>query len=277
MSMRKLINLVVTLCLIFGGIGILTKYITRNNNVDQYIYLKEKAIGKYIGDPSLINDNSKLKLPQGNIIINNKTVMQNIKGNRAIYDQTMKIISNCTTDLEKAKAIYVWIAENITYNSKEAAYVSEGKTLAGYGGAIDTFKTRSGVCLDYASLYFVMAKDAGLDVRMIGGQGLGGNPNSPSWAGHEWNQVYIPSLGKWVNVDCTFANSYVAEVKRIGEPVIYKGLLSEQPSYKVVKDINNNEISIIKISTADYFNTSNFDKTHKDGVVTAQWGTPKES
>ena len=67
-------------------------------------------------------------------------------------------------------------------------------------GAIAAFDTREGVCFDYASLYVAMARDAGLKVRLITGEGFDGT----QWVSHAWNQVYIPSQNKWINVDCTF-------------------------------------------------------------------------
>ncbi|MGL5615513.1 MAG: transglutaminase-like domain-containing protein [Sarcina sp.] len=126
-----------------------------------------------------------------------------VKGDTAIDNMAKKVTANDTTDLEKAKSLYTWVGNNINYSDQKAEEITEtgGKGIP--SGAIPAFNTRSGVCFDYASLYVAMAKDVGLQVRMVSGEGYTGT----EWGPHAWNEVYIPSEGKWIPVDPTFESS----------------------------------------------------------------------
>ena len=127
------------------------------------------------------------------------TLAQAVKSSPAIDAKTQEIIAGKRTDEAKAYAIYQWVGQNITYDNKKAQELEEGDVNL-KSGAIAAFYTREGVCFDYASLYVAMARDAGLKVRLITGEGFDGT----QWVSHAWNQVYIPSQNKWINVDCTF-------------------------------------------------------------------------
>ena len=130
---------------------------------------------------------------------NGVTLAQAVKSSPAIDAKTQEIIAGKRTDEAKAYAIYQWVGQNITYDNKKAQELEEGDVNL-KSGAIAAFDTREGVCFDYASLYVAMARDAGLKVRLITGEGFDGT----QWVSHAWNQVYIPSQNKWINVDCTF-------------------------------------------------------------------------
>ena len=67
-------------------------------------------------------------------------------------------------DLDKAKLIYLWIAENIDYDIKS---LNAGKTLDGSPKV--TLKRKKAVCDGYAKLYNAMGEHLGLDVKIIDG------------------------------------------------------------------------------------------------------------
>lgn len=133
------------------------------------------------------------------VYYNGVTLGDAVKSSPAINAKTQEIIAGKTTDEAKAYAIYQWVGQNITYDNQKAQELENGDTNV-QSGAIVAFNTREGVCFDYASLYVAMARDAGLKVRLITGEGFDG----VQWVSHAWNQVYLPSQNKWVNVDCTF-------------------------------------------------------------------------
>lgn len=193
-----------------------TYIINQIDNSNIYNYLNTNIV-EQITDSSLVKNfpkllNNSLKIENGNngelsdnnsngaiTYYNGITLAQAVKSSPAIDAKTQEIIAGKRTDEAKAYAIYQWVGQNITYDNKKAQELEEGDVNL-KSGAIAAFDTREGVCFDYASLYVAMARDAGLKVRLITGEGFDGT----QWVSHAWNQVYIPSQNKWINVDCTF-------------------------------------------------------------------------
>lgn len=193
-----------------------TYIINQIDNSNIYNYLNTNIV-EQITDSSLVKNfpkllNNSLKIENGNngelsdnnsngaiTYYNGVTLAQAVKSSPAIDAKTQEIIAGKRTDEAKAYAIYQWVGQNITYDNKKAQELEEGDVNL-KSGAIAAFDTREGVCFDYASLYIAMARDAGLKVRLITGEGFDGT----QWVSHAWNQVYIPSQNKWINVDCTF-------------------------------------------------------------------------
>lgn len=193
-----------------------TYIINQIDNSNIYNYLNTNIV-EQITDSSLVKNfpkllNNSLKIENGNngelsdnnsngaiTYYNGVTLAQAVKSSPAIDAKTQEIIAGKRTDEAKAYAIYQWVGQNITYDNKKAQELEEGDVNL-KSGAIAAFDTREGVCFDYASLYVAMVRDAGLKVRLITGEGFDGT----QWVSHAWNQVYIPSQNKWINVDCTF-------------------------------------------------------------------------
>ena len=193
-----------------------TYIINQIDNSNIYNYLNTNIV-EQITDSSLVKNfpkllNNSLNIENGNngelsdnnsngaiTYYNGVTLTQAVKSSPAIDAKTQEIIAGKRTDEAKAYAIYQWVGQNITYDNKKAQELEEGDVNL-KSGAIAAFDTREGVCFDYASLYVAMARDAGLKVRLITGEGFDGT----QWVSHAWNQVYIPSQNKWINVDCTF-------------------------------------------------------------------------
>jgi hypothetical protein len=105
-----------------------------------------------------------------------------------------------TDEEEKARAIFRWIAENISYDVE--GYFS--KRASAKNG--DVLKSRSSVCAGYSSLFEALGRKAGLEVVTIDGFGKGFsyNPGDPvtDESNHAWNAVKI--RGQWRLVDCTW-------------------------------------------------------------------------
>lgn len=89
------------------------------------------------------------------------------------------ICEGLKTDIEKARAIFDWLAFNVSYDTSYSVYS---------GG--EAFKKRKGVCQGYAELFQMLAKAADLDSIMVTGIGYGG-PNVGR-GGHAWNLVRLP-------------------------------------------------------------------------------------
>lgn len=68
-------------------------------------------------------------------------------------------VTEASTVEAKAKALFQWITENITYDlTEKPAYTAD-----------QCFKKKSGVCQAYCELYYQMGTAAGLDVRIVNG------------------------------------------------------------------------------------------------------------
>ena len=135
-------------------------------------------------------------------LYNGVTLEQGIKSNEAINKKAKELTKNVKSSREKAKRIYTWISENINYDDNKAENISE-KTSEYRSGAIEAFETRKGICFDYSCLYVAMAREAGLKVRIVTGEGF----NGKEWGPHSWNEVYLPEKNQWITVDPTFGKA----------------------------------------------------------------------
>lgn len=135
-------------------------------------------------------------------LYNGVTLEQGIKSNEAINKKAKELTKNAKSSREKAKRIYTWISENINYDDNKAENISE-KTSQYKSGAIEAFETRKGICFDYSCLYVAMAREAGLKVRIVTGEGF----NGKEWGPHSWNEVYLPEKNQWITVDSTFGKA----------------------------------------------------------------------
>ena len=133
---------------------------------------------------------------------NGITLDQAIISNTEIDTAAKKIVGTKSSDKDKAYLIYQWISKNIKYDDNKAIAVASDSTQVS-SGAIVVFKTRSGVCFDYACLFVAMCRAVGVKVRFITGLGYGGSV----WGDHAWNQVYDTAGNRWINVDSTFGSS----------------------------------------------------------------------
>lgn len=238
---------------------------------------------QYLSETSGNNFKGEIVYDQTGLIVDGQTPAQNNQTSQAIINKANEICANATTNVEKAKAIYVWIAQNISYNYQTENALNNNENVAVQSTATYTFNHRSGICEGYSELYADMCRAEGLQVRLINGISNGGLGNN--WAGHAWNQVYLPSLGTptgWVNVDCTFAASAYTSTsdQGAGEP---KGNLSyilnpnTETSYitgVTKKTIGNETITTTHYRTfghLDYFNNpTNFNASHKEQSIQSQ-------
>lgn len=124
------------------------------------------------------------------------------------------------TPEEKARAIFTWIASNVSYDLREYREVSKGRVAFRYSDEEDknrklrkynldlaqrTLKNKKGVCRGYAALFDVVAYLTGLDATTIPGTSKT-NPTHigrlPKTNDHVWNAVRID--GKWHMLDVTW-------------------------------------------------------------------------
>jgi hypothetical protein len=116
-----------------------------------------------------------------------------------------------TGAIEKARAIYSWIAANIEYDVDQ--YFR--KSGIGDGSAAKALARGKAVCAGYAALFTALGEAAGLEVKTISGHAKGygyrsGDPDLES--NHAWNAVKIGD--DWRLVDSTWGAGYIDTRKR---------------------------------------------------------------
>ncbi|MDB5284321.1 MAG: hypothetical protein JWO06_3396 [Bacteroidota bacterium] len=111
-------------------------------------------------------------------------------------------------DIEKARSIYSWIANNIHYddngyNTKNYSDVSPNAV----------FKNRVAVCEGYSRLYKALADSMGLEAQVISGyaKAFGYNVSEKiTSTNHAWNAVKAD--GKWRLMDVTWGSSRADDI-----------------------------------------------------------------
>jgi len=122
--------------------------------------------------------------------------------NEEIIELAKNITLNSTTAREKAFAIYDWVSKNIEYDYEK--YLKQlNNNFDNEYGALNTLKTKKGVCYDYSTLVAALGRAVGLQVKVIKGNFVNSYRNEL----HAWNEIFIPEENRWINVDATFGFS----------------------------------------------------------------------
>ncbi len=113
------------------------------------------------------------------------------------------LCKNLTTDRDKARAIFTWIAENMRYDfnaiGKEGPKADSQEEYQDKR-AQQAYKKGRGVCMDYASVYQNMAEEVGLECAFVTGHSKGSVHGG--WGKHAWNAVKIND--EWALLDATW-------------------------------------------------------------------------
>lgn len=88
------------------------------------------------------------------------------------------ITRGCYTSYEKAKAIYVWLADNISYDTSYSIHDAD-----------TAWKKKRGVCQAYCELFYRIGAACGLDIRIITGHGRGQASVGRVFEDHCWIAV----------------------------------------------------------------------------------------
>jgi len=120
-----------------------------------------------------------------------------------IREAALTITAGVEGDEAKARALYDWVGTRIAYDwDKADDYTERGEWKE--QTPEDTFRTRTGVCIDVARLYAVMARTAGIEVRVVTGLGADGRGG---YGPHAWNEVLVAGGDAWIPLDATWASS----------------------------------------------------------------------
>jgi hypothetical protein len=107
-------------------------------------------------------------------------------------------------DSSRARAIFTWIAANISYDVSRLGKAPDASTV---------LSQRRAVCAGYAVLFKALAEAAGLEAVIIYGEARGRGPaavrTSDGLFNHDWNAVRIG--GEWKLVDCVWGAGHLDE------------------------------------------------------------------
>lgn len=116
---------------------------------------------------------------------------------------------NFSTDIEKSRAIFIWIASNIQYDIDNMFAINlydhnEDKIS-------NTLKTRKGICENYASLFTDICIKSGIKSYII--DGYTKQNGFADYIPHAWNAAYIDSV--WYLFDPTWGSGFINNEKFI--------------------------------------------------------------
>ena len=127
----------------------------------------------------------------------------NMVADDAIISLSADITETSSTDLQKAEAIYIWIVENIYFDSDYA----NGITTETNVSASDVFENRYAAGEGFANLYAAMCHSVGVPCRRVTGfvppetsdDNIFFNEYFKNEANHSWNEVYVNH--SWIVAD----------------------------------------------------------------------------
>ena len=127
----------------------------------------------------------------------------------SVADLAAYLAKGTSSDIEEARAIYIWVTANISYDAD--AYFSGN--IGKYSGD-EILASRKGVCSGYATLFKALADAMGLKCEIIHGfaKGYGyreseAGENVQYKPNHDWNAVLLG--GSWYLIDSTWGSGYL--------------------------------------------------------------------
>ena len=112
----------------------------------------------------------------------------------------------CKTDEERAWSIFVWISENIAYDTESFFY---GRTKPQNGGSV--LKSGMAVCAGYSDIFSSLADIIGLETVAIHGHGKGYSytEGAELSRNHAWTGAKVEN--RWMLIDSTWGAGYVGD------------------------------------------------------------------
>ena len=171
------------------------------------------------------------------------------------------LVKPAKNDFEKARAIYRWITQNISYDFSAYLTKSYGSTHA-----VDVLTSRSSVCAGYSGLFYYLARSAKLEVVSISGWAKGYGYNAGDQingrTNHEWNAVKIN--GGWYLIDSTWGAGYIEEQRFVREfdeayfltppdQFIFNHLPEDSKWQLLNKPLTQNDFSVLPYVNQNFF------------------------
>ena len=120
-----------------------------------------------------------------------------------VVELANQLTSGKTNDREKARAIYDYVAQNVTYDVQKY----KNDEFRWDDSALKTLELKSGVCQDYAFLAVALLRASDIEARFVEGRAGGGVfPGR-----HAWVEAKVD--GSWLTMDPTWASGYLKDDK----------------------------------------------------------------
>jgi len=169
------------------------------------------------------------------------------------------------TDTEKARAIYIWITDNIRYDDDAFNSGNYSNYTAEY-----VLQNRKAVCEGYSNLFLNLGEEMGIEVEKISGYSKGYDYKTGKKfdkSNHAWNAVKIN--GKWKIVDSTWGSGYGENMngKLVSKKKFDGYWFNVDPFEAIFNHFpENNELSFVQplISLSQYEQMPNLDKEYFD-------------
>lgn len=116
-----------------------------------------------------------------------------------------------TSETEKVRAYYVWLTDNIAYDTK-TFFSNNPKPKT---SATDALNRRKAICQGYAELFKALCDNSNIECFIITGysKGYGYTPNKKfDNSDHAWNAVKTD--GEWKLIDATWGAGYLNDKKK---------------------------------------------------------------
>lgn len=186
------------------------------------------------------------------------------------------LIEPADNELEKVRAIFRWVTQNIAYDT-------EGYFSGSYGDLSPdgVLKSRRAVCDGYAGLFTMLGEAAGLQVVKVVGYSKGyGYAVGDSYSGqtnHAWNAVKIDD--KWHLLDATWGAGYLGDNKKFvrkfqphyfltpPEDFIYDHLPSEARWQLLKEPITAKEYADFVYLRPAFFHTGLAIESHRHSII----------
>jgi hypothetical protein len=127
---------------------------------------------------------------------------------KSVQSLSRYLVRPARNDEEKARAIFRWITNNISYDTR--SYFT-GTVKPSSPNSV--LKNKTAVCEGFSGLFKMLGREAGLEIETIGGYAKGyGSSVGERFSGppnHAWNAVKID--GAWRLMDATWGAGYMDE------------------------------------------------------------------
>nr|XP_056702426.1 kyphoscoliosis peptidase-like [Euleptes europaea] len=124
----------------------------------------------------------------------------------SVEDLVSVLLQEAHSDLEKLRAIWIWICHHIEYDVK--AYRNEAERFC---EPMDVLRSGKGVCAGYSKLFEQMCSVAGIQCKEVSGYSKGHGYKLGQVFGrktdHAWNAVFLH--GRWHLLDSTWGSGIV--------------------------------------------------------------------
>lgn len=111
------------------------------------------------------------------------------------------IVSGCRTNMEKARVIYRWLCDNITYDYTYTIY-----------DAATCYERRTGVCNAYSLLFCELAHAVGIKAYRVVGDAKTSREDPSATGLHAWVKVVLDEAGKFtILADPTWGAGHQAD------------------------------------------------------------------